>query len=139
MVPTAAHHVWELQAVSEHSGIQTLRWDKRVFSDNGTNLVIFDTKLQIKTDKGKVDAYTFESSGKRKFKILYGTPGFIEETLTPDALALGEAYPNPFSEFTVLPLRLSPAKENYQVTLTYTISVVRKYVPWYMEVQTRIL
>jgi hypothetical protein len=117
IVPAMPHYVWELQAVSEAAGIQTLHWDKNSWGDSGKNLVLFDTKLQKKTDMESIDAYTFESDGKRTFKVYYGTPDFIEEALLPDALILGEAYPT-FSESTVLPLSLPPAAQLYQVDLS---------------------
>jgi hypothetical protein len=112
-----SHHVWDLQAVSENAGIQTLHWDKNTFADSEKKLLLFDTELQIKTDMGIRETYAFESSGKRTFKIYYGTPDFIDGELMPENLTLGAAYPNPFSEVATIPVRLPPAERPYQVSL----------------------
>ena len=65
----------------------------------------------------EVDHYTFTVNEKHKFKVFYGDADYIDRELNPNRILLGNNYPNPFVNNTVIPFTLPPSENSYRIEL----------------------
>ena len=62
-------------------------------------------------------SYSYSANEDRKFKAIYGSKDYIIEELQGNPISLGENYPNPFSETTIIPFAIYGDQEEYQYTI----------------------
>lgn len=111
--PTAKEAIWEFTVESnlEEELIQ-LSWDNSYFGSGLRQLILFDVAKQRQINMAERDSYTSLSDDKsRNFRIYYGAPEFIDSNLQPDHIHLGQAYPNPFTDQTLITLSLPETAE----------------------------
>jgi hypothetical protein len=114
IVPPSEFHVWELEVRTYGmGGIITLEWDKTHFSRSGFKLLLKDTGNDRMIDMGEVGRYSFRSTGVHRFRIYYGTAERLQQEVIPEAIGVGEIYPNPFAGELFIPLAL-PRSEGPQ-------------------------
>ena len=129
VVPTAENHTWEFTI---ENGLEdkklTLSWENDFFGVSEKHLVLFDIDRQKAIDMGEMNTYEFGISGVKKFKAIYGDLEYIESELQPNRLILGNAYPNPFDQQTIIPYSLSESNEIYKVNLSIYNSLGQKII-----------
>jgi hypothetical protein len=118
VVKTAENHIWEFEAITSFDPSEaSLSWDNSYFGDNDQQLYLYDLKEERIINMREQMEYHFFLREKQNFKILYGTPEFIESNLKPGNFTLGHAYPNPFANITRIPFSLSDEYDLYKVRL----------------------
>jgi len=118
VVPTMEQYQWAftVESNSEHE-LHMLAWDNTYFGENEKELVLFDVPKQRIVDMRETDEYVFTVKESYEFKVFYGDPSFLKETIKPDRILLGKNYPNPFSRATTIPFTLPAADSPYDVQL----------------------
>ena len=56
-------------------------------------------------------------SDKYRFKVVFGDESNIEKDLRPSRIALGQNYPNPFTNSTMIPIALPDGIDEYNLEL----------------------
>ncbi|MEM6768410.1 MAG: T9SS type A sorting domain-containing protein, partial [Bacteroidota bacterium] len=119
VVPTQESYVWEmvLEQLDAEDPVY-FEWNPSYFGNGDKELILYDVEKQKPVNMRMVNQYVSWSSSKnRPFKIYYGPQAFIDSVLRPDALLLGEAYPNPAQEELTIPFTLPPSAADYAVSL----------------------
>ena len=118
IIPPSDDHQWEFRVESNSEPrLTSLLWDNSYFGDNEVELYLFDESKQHFVDMREVNEYTFTLNETNLFRVFYGSAEFIENTLNPNRVLLGNNYPNPFVKYTVIPFTLPPAESSYEVEL----------------------
>jgi len=120
IVPTRDGYIWEFEARSSYDpGMATLSWDNENFGDNGIELMLYDVGKDRVVSMREMTSYSFHlgegEEESKKFRIYYGDEVFIREELKPAGITLGNAYPNPFNQSTVMPFTLPKGNGIYTV------------------------
>ncbi len=120
IVPMSDSHIWDFTAETSFDGeIATLEWDNQKAQWLGNSLKLLDVSPLTLVDMKATNHYSFFSNGKREFKILYGSQEFINNALVLENTILGDCYPNPFEEKTVIPVYVQGDESGYsQVELS---------------------
>jgi PKD repeat protein len=107
IVPVSKSHVWEFTVETNLMGeFTTLSWDDSEVISQPNSLKLVDSKSHKVMDMKSMQQYTFQYDGPRSFKILYGDQQFLDSALVFDLTVLGDCYPNPFSQKTLIPVYL---------------------------------
>lgn len=105
IVPANDNNIWDFTVESNLSEkTTTLSWDNQLVRKLSNELNLVDMKSHRLVDMKDVSKYTFQYDGTRNFKIYYGDQQFINNSLVFDHTTLGDCYPNPFSNYTIIPL-----------------------------------
>lgn len=124
LVSTADNHIWEFEATTSFDPSDAvLSWDNSYFGDNDQQLFLHDLREDRIINMREQQEYHFYLGDKNNFRILYGSPEFIESSLQPSEITLGRAYPNPFMDITRIPFNLSAEHDLYKVRMTLYNSV----------------
>jgi hypothetical protein len=124
IVPPDDSHTWEFTVESSLVGENTtLSWDNTKTFALPNELKLVDLNAFTIVDMKNTDRYSFQYDKPRKFKVFYGNQQFIDSTLTFGQTLLGDCYPNPFSQSTVIPVYIKGGKKGMSsITLSiYTI------------------
>lgn len=109
-------HIWTYNLSSNHlKGSITLEWDQLEL--NGYfGLWLVDEKSGKIIDMRGTNSYTFYFNESTNFSVHYSeNPDYV---VLPQSFALGDPYPNPASNETVIPLLLPDQKANYDIELS---------------------
>ena len=107
-VPTSPGQVWEF-TVASSSPTQNviLEWENRNFGNGPYDLVLYELETERRVEMGTVSKMVSNSGlAERHFRVVYGDQAFIDAHLRPSKISLGEAYPNPFKEGSMIPFTL---------------------------------
>jgi hypothetical protein len=108
IVTQADFHAWEFEVNrSGGSGSMTFSWNNKEFGINNFGLILHDEEENRMIDMRSVSSYTFQASGNRKFRVLYGTVERLELETMPLKVHVGDIYPNPFTDELFVPLMLA--------------------------------
>ncbi|MEM8896697.1 MAG: FG-GAP-like repeat-containing protein [Bacteroidota bacterium] len=119
VVPTQESYVWDmvLEQVDAEDPV-IMEWDPSYFGNGDKELILYDVERQKPVDMRMINQYvSWSSTVNRQFRIYYGTQAFIDSALSPDAILLGAAYPNPAAEVLNIPFTLPPSLGLYEVKL----------------------
>ena len=122
-VPTSSGKVWEF-TVSSNSPSQNveLKWDNSSFGNGPYKLMLYERDTERIMDMGKVSKMVSNSGqADRNFKVLYGDQAFIDANLRPSKISLGEAYPNPFQEGSMIPFTLVEGQNGQQLKVALRV------------------
>ncbi|MDQ3393968.1 MAG: T9SS type A sorting domain-containing protein, partial [Bacteroidota bacterium] len=61
--------------------------------------------------------YTFKLNQNRKFKVVYGSESYVNEQILSSKIALGNAFPNPFTDKITIPFEIPASYVNVLVQL----------------------
>ena len=129
IVPSQDQFTWEFTIESTLDEKKTiLEWDNSFFGANQKHLFLFDQDLQKAIDMREVGNYEFQAGEKRHFKAIYGDLEYIESEIRPNRLTLGDAYPNPFNQQTIIPYSLPKSDREYRINLSVFNSLGQKVV-----------
>lgn len=114
IVPTVNHYNWSYMVESNYDDAHAeLKWDNLSLGNNSAQLLLYDAEGRQFVDMKKFGSYQFDFSGKRDLKFFYAID---KEHFSPDISGVGQAFPNPFDEYTSIPLIV--ATENTGVSCT---------------------
>jgi hypothetical protein len=114
IVPLSDSHIWDFTTETSFDGeIATLEWDNQKAQWLGNSLKLLDVQSLTLLDMKASNHYSFISNGKREFKILYGSQEFINNSLVLENTILGDCYPNPFEEKTIIPVYVQGDESGY--------------------------
>ncbi|MEM9720114.1 MAG: FG-GAP-like repeat-containing protein [Bacteroidota bacterium] len=118
-VPTSSGYVWEftLSASSTTQNVE-ITWDNSTFGNGPYELILYELDTERTVNMNKVTRMV-SNSGKanRNFRVVYGDQAFVDANLRPSKISLGEAYPNPFKEGSLIPFTLSDDTNGQQLTV----------------------
>lgn len=114
IVPPVNHYNWSYMVESNYDDAHAeLKWDNLSLGNNSAQLLLYDAEGRQFVDMKKFGSYQFDFSGKRDLKFFYAID---KEHFSPDISGVGQAFPNPFDEYTSIPLIV--ATENTGVSCT---------------------
>jgi len=118
VVPTQEEYIWEFEIATDITeDMLTFNWYNSYFGTSDKELVLYDVTNQNLIDMYHNDSYSFWSGQSSKFKVYYGNQTFIEQSIMPEKLILGKAYPNPFTGSIYIPFSIPNTNEDYHVSL----------------------
>ena len=119
IIQTTNRYIWDFE-VKSFSKAQTLTisWNNRYFGDNEFNLILNHKGVEKLVNMKEVKSYTFNASGIDQFRIIFGDDSFVNDELKPEALTLGQGYPNPFRHELTIPFTLPDSRPNYNVNIS---------------------
>jgi hypothetical protein len=106
VVPTSIEKTWEFTIESAQEGATTISWDPSTLSSLENQLILVDLDNQWPVDMAANSAYTFQSSGKRHFKAVYGDASYVKKEIAGGQFVFYGVHPNPAA---------------YQASITYAI------------------
>lgn len=95
VVPTASEKIWTFTIASSQSGLTTLSWDNTSISTGNNQLILIDLDSQWPVNMATQSEYAFETTGKRRFKVIYGDDSFIKKEIMADQFIFYGVHPNP--------------------------------------------
>jgi photosystem II stability/assembly factor-like uncharacterized protein len=114
VVPTQREYTWEFTFASNQEGLATFNWDNSDLG-NSKDLVLFDVSKQLVLDMKASNTYTFDPKTSSSFRIYFGDN--LGETLKPDRIMLGNAYPNPGRSEARVPFNISAEAGNVAIVM----------------------
>jgi hypothetical protein len=119
MVQTTDQYIWEFEVKSYNpSQNLTISWENEYFGDNEYKLILNHTGTEKLIDMKEVNAYTFNSSEKEQFRIIFGNDEFINNELKPTHITFGSGFPNPFHDQLTVPFTLPESNSDYLVKVS---------------------
>lgn len=99
---------WKFE-VSTNTGDNNLElnWASSQLSDDDKNLYLHDLDREKIIDMRAADHYAFNYAMSKRFKIYYGKEEDVKGKIIPEKILLGDAYPNPFTQFTTMPFTVT--------------------------------
>ncbi|MBI1768721.1 MAG: VCBS repeat-containing protein [Bacteroidetes bacterium] len=123
VVPQSNEYTWEFTVDSNVKGLTDLRWEN--ISNVIKDIYLYDFKNETIVNMKERNSYTFDSKSSSVFRIYYGDN--IESKIKPQAITLGDAYPNPSNNSKVtIPFTLPDSQSSYQVLLEVCNSMGQK-------------
>jgi hypothetical protein len=114
MVTTTNETSWLFTVSSnQKEGVATLTWNQQALVSNLSKIALIDLHEQTLVDMKTTNTYQFNWSEGRQFKILYSREG----ELLPGVTMLGNAYPNPFTTGTIIPILLEEDQTRVEVSI----------------------
>jgi len=114
MVPTTDETSWIFTVSSnQKEGVATLTWNQQALLSNQSKIALIDLHEQTLIDMKTTGTYQFNWTEGRQFKILYSRVG----ELLPGVTMLGNAYPNPFTAGTIIPILLEEDQTRVEVSI----------------------
>jgi PKD repeat protein len=105
IVPVNDSHIWEFNVETNHLGeYVTLTWDLASANRLNNQVSMIDTRSFKVINMKEVGQYKFYYDSPRSFKIIYGNQQFLDSNLVFSQSLLGDCYPNPFSQRTIIPV-----------------------------------
>ena len=95
VTPIRAEQVWEFTIESAHAGNTTVSWNPAALSHLSNQLVLVDVDNQWPVDMTATHEYTFNSTGVRHFKAVYGNSDFIKKEISGHQFLFYGVHPNP--------------------------------------------
>lgn len=96
-------------------GSTSLRWDNDAMKDARSSLWLVDELNGKVINMKSAGEYHFRLNDRHEFTIHYSEDP--EFNVTPKYIILGDAYPNPASERTTIPLTLSELRNSFDLTI----------------------
>jgi len=116
VVPTQNEYRWTFSVESNVvDGNISLTWDQQAIENTISQLWLIDEVQAMVVDMKSQSNYTFDFDGTHEFSIFYSRDP--DSNLIPSNLALGNAYPNPVTSSTIIPVILPQMKEQYNLEL----------------------
>ena len=114
IVPTQNTYKWEFTVDTNTMGEVKLAWDNALLIGGPKELFLLDVARQTLVNMKEVGSFAFDPKESFRFKIYYGE----NLKIAPERVALGKAYPNPTSGYTVVGFSLPESGGlNQKVTL----------------------
>ncbi|WOK08453.1 kelch repeat-containing protein [Imperialibacter roseus] len=119
VVPTKGDHTWSFTLSSNKvAGPSNLTWDMGALHGKASGLYLLDQQSGKLVDMKTTDSHTVDlSKGDFKFEIYFAGSG---NQVIPNRLLLGDAYPNPASTQTTIPILL-PGDANELVDIDLSV------------------
>lgn len=95
IVPTSLEKTWEFTIESAQEGATTISWDPSTLSTLENQLVLVDLDNQWPVGMTSNSEYTFQSTGTRHFKAVYGDASYVKKEIAGDQFVFYGAHPNP--------------------------------------------
>jgi hypothetical protein len=124
VVPTQAEYKWDFTLDTNIDGPIELQWDNTMFGDNAKELFLVDVVNGILVDMRKQKTYTVNSDRSGGFEIHFGEN--LSNKISPRAIVLGDAYPNPGNGDITIPFTLPENQPSYRVSLEVFDQLGRK-------------
>lgn len=97
VVPTTLEKTWEFTIESAQEGTTTISWDPSTLSSLENQLILVDLDNQWPVDMTTHSEYTFQSTGTRHFKAVYGDASYVKKEIAGDQFVFYGVHPNPTS------------------------------------------
>ncbi len=109
IVPTAEEYIWSFYVESNAPTPEiTLKWDNSHFGSSGRKLFLYEVETERLVDMTQASRMVSNTGrARRNFQVIYGDPAFVQAALSPSAITLGQAYPNPFQTGVNIPFTLA--------------------------------
>tara|TARA_R110001606_G_scaffold107625_2_gene232391 strand:- start:41299 stop:50172 length:8874 start_codon:yes stop_codon:yes gene_type:complete len=119
VVPTKGDHTWSFTLSSNKVvGPTNLTWDMEALQNKASGLYLLDQQSGKLVDMKTTDSRTVDlSKGDFKFEVYFVSGG---DQVIPHQLLLGDAYPNPASTQTMIPILL-PGDANELVDIDLSV------------------
>lgn len=102
VVPTTANHTYEFAVEAESDGATTITWDNSFFGVGDKHLVLWDEKESMPVNMRETNSYSFNQSGRRDFKVFYGSEAYVTEKTSASTILIHNISPNPsYNDMTV--------------------------------------
>lgn len=95
VIPTRPEKTWEFTIESAQPGLTSISWDLASLSALNNQLYLVDLDNQWPVDMTSRSEYTFQSSGTRHFKAVYGDASYIKKEIEGDQFLFYGVHPNP--------------------------------------------
>jgi hypothetical protein len=119
IVPTQLSYVWDFEVASPEASNVTINWDNRSFGENDYQLVLLDLETLAQINLRENSSYQFNAAtGKRKFRLYYGTYSDIREAMQPDQFLVGNPFPNPSSGQLFIPVSVPRGETSASVSVS---------------------
>lgn len=115
VVPTMPAYTWKFTVEATQSGKGHLDWNPENFGSGSNELYLMDVTLQRVVDMRVERTYVFDASSSNSFKIYFGKD--LKDSVKPDKVTLGNAYPNPSTGRTIIPFTLPNSSPSHAVRL----------------------
>ncbi|HLF33984.1 MAG TPA: hypothetical protein VI583_07090, partial [Cyclobacteriaceae bacterium] len=116
--PVSNEETWNFTVeTNTPNEIARLEWDSARISNLPGNLVLQNTQNLVMVDMKTADSYEFHASNVNPFKILYGDRKYVERSILPENIFLGNPYPNPASDHVTIPVAIPDDGISYQIGL----------------------
>jgi len=110
------HWVFNIEAID--GTLASLTWENHHFGINDFELMLFDPANSRVINMREYQEYQFIVTGSSKLEIYYGDNNYILEELGAKAVVLGNNYPNPLNDKTIIPFSLPNTYSTYQVKIS---------------------
>jgi len=111
-------YYWEFNIEALDGTLATLFWENDHFGINDFELMLFDPANSRVVNMREYQEYQFTVTGTSKLEIYYGDNSYILEELGSKAAVLGNNYPNPLNDKTIIPFSLPNTFSTYQVKIS---------------------
>lgn len=102
VVPTQQNFTWDFTIDSNLEGMAELTWNNAPIASSGKDMFLLDVRAQKLIDMKLISKHVFDPKASNHFKIYYGD----DLRVAPEAVKLGDAYPNPTSGLTTIAFSL---------------------------------
>jgi len=92
-----------------------LQWDNSAIRYSTSAILLVDEAEGRIIDMKEVGKYGFKTGEKRSFTVYYSLDP--SKSFVPSSILLGDAYPNPASSGTLIPVTLPDVKDRYHISL----------------------
>lgn len=117
VVPEKENHTWEFTVESNvETDFVNLSW-KEVSNPRAEIFVLYDPDNEVIIDLTSQNRYSYRSTPSKSLKVIYGSSDYLTEQLEGGLVFLGNNYPNPFNNKTIIPFSLFGADRQYDVEL----------------------
>ena len=118
VVPTTESKTWEF-TIDKNSTQEftSLTWDNSFYGDNSKAIYLVDTERNNLVNMRDNNSYSFQMAKQYRFKVVFGDESNIAKDLIPSRISLGQNYPNPFTNSTMIPIALPDGINQYNVEL----------------------
>jgi len=113
---TVEEHTWRFTMESDEARDKVmLSWDQQAIQNKVSSLVLVDEQEGRVINVKQIGMYEFALTGKRSFTVYYSLDP--SKSILPSSIFLGDAYPNPATHSTIIPVTLPDTKERYNIEL----------------------
>ena len=102
IVPTQENYIWDFTVDSNLEGMAELLWNNAPLMTSGKDIFLLDVNSQTLVNMKETGSVKFDPRSSRRFRIYFGE----NLKISPEAVHLGRAYPNPASGLTTIAFSL---------------------------------
>jgi hypothetical protein len=98
VVPTGNEYVWNFNTETNQPGTAIiLEWDNSYFGNGSEQLWLMDLETGRVWDMRKENKAQIDYAAIRKWRVAFGSEGFVKDATLPDHNSLVAVYPSPFN------------------------------------------